>query len=255
MLVKLKFQFPEIVLGMLLAVAIFALGAVVFSSGSQPDNRPPNENAQNRPQEPATPVTYWRVFGIALTPIDVFTFLLFGATVGLGIVTALGISNQSKETRILQRAYITAEPLGINPYISKDGSIHKQIIGHVGFVNVGRLPARDIIIIQPEIAWHSWKNIPKEKDLELTPQDRLNVVVPPGTKMPFGTKPYSAKYLKKAGSLYVWGEIRYTDGFGKSRFTKFCHRYPCKAHELAPDGSLRIDAKYGRYHDYGNDAD
>jgi hypothetical protein len=160
---------------------------------------------------------------------------------------------QAKLTKILERAYIAAEPLGINPYISDDGSIHEQVIGHVGFVNVGRLPARNVVIIQPKIVWCN--RILKEKDLELTPTLPLNVVVPPGTKMPFGTQAYSTEYLEKGGFLYVRGEIRYADGFGKPRFTKSCHRYPCRAHEVAPDGSMRIDAKHARYHDYGNDAD
>jgi hypothetical protein len=57
------------------------------------------------------------------------------------------------------------------------------------------------------------------------------------------------------GYFYVWGEIKYTDGFGQQRFTKFCHRYPCQPFELAPDGSKSIDARHARYHEHGNDAD
>jgi hypothetical protein len=47
MLVKLKFRFPEIVLGMLLAIAVFGMGMLFSSQQSSPaaqsqrtDNRP-----------------------------------------------------------------------------------------------------------------------------------------------------------------------------------------------------------------------
>jgi hypothetical protein len=51
--------------------------------------------------------------------------------------------------------------------------------------------------------------------------------------------------------LYIWGEVRYDDGFGVNRFTKFCHRY----HLRASASGDRIKAKHARYHIYGNDAD
>jgi len=51
--------------------------------------------------------------------------------------------------------------------------------------------------------------------------------------------------------LYVWGLVRYLDGFGKSRFAYFCHRY-----NMAAEVNLRIDTIDARQHEYGkNDAD
>jgi hypothetical protein len=44
-----------------------------------------------------------------------------------------------RDTRILQRAYIAVEPLGI--HLMQNGS---ELIGHVAMKNAGRLPARKV---------------------------------------------------------------------------------------------------------------
>jgi hypothetical protein len=54
----------------------------------------------------------------------------------------------------------------------------------------------------------------------------------------------------KAQYLYVWGVVRYHDGFTPGRETKFCHRYNWQIRSA----ENKISAKYGRYHEYGNDA-
>ena len=57
-----------------------------------------------------------------------------------------------------------------------------------------------------------------------------------------------------SGWLYVWGEVRYDDGFANDRFTKFCFRYNMAgaSTDLAKEG---ISKENARYHAYGNDAD
>jgi hypothetical protein len=62
----------------------------------------------------------------------------------------------------------------------------------------------------------------------------------------------AAPELAKDGFLYVWGKVEYSDGFDKPRHTRFCHRYPCRMHD--PNGFPRIEKKYARYHQHGNDA-
>jgi hypothetical protein len=50
--------------------------------------------------------------------------------------------------------------------------------------------------------------------------------------------------------LYVWGRVAYEDGFGKERFTDFCHRYNVLgAHQWT------IDETSGRHHEFGNQTD
>jgi len=52
------------------------------------------------------------------------------------------IALEQENTRILQRAYISVEPLGIEPFYSAAG-VPDNVIGHVECRNVGHLPARD----------------------------------------------------------------------------------------------------------------
>ena len=49
------------------------------------------------------------------------------------------------------------------------------------------------------------------------------------------------------------GRVTYLDGFGKERWTSFCHRYNTEAREAATGGGTLI-RKDGRHHEYGNDA-
>jgi hypothetical protein len=73
MLIKLRFRFPDVFLGVLLAVAIFAIGATFWSSygpSSQPDRSAKTGNAadQQKQQE-----GWWER---ATDPLSVITLLL-----------------------------------------------------------------------------------------------------------------------------------------------------------------------------------
>jgi len=85
-----------------------------------------------------------------------------------------------------------------------------------------------------------------------------NSVIPPGAEIIKGTIRISARRFAcfKQGIetrnrfLYVWGLVKYEDGFGKKRFTRFCHRY-----NVAAETDMRISAIDARHHEHGNDAD
>jgi hypothetical protein len=47
---------------------------------------------------------------------------------------------QTKDTRILQRAYLSVEPRGINPMVGQPD----LLVAHVKIVNAGNLPARQV---------------------------------------------------------------------------------------------------------------
>jgi hypothetical protein len=53
--------------------------------------------------------------------------------------------------------------------------------------------------------------------------------------------------------LYVWGAVRYDDGFNNMRTTKFCHRYNWIVRGQT-SGNYTIDKKHARDHETGNDA-
>ena len=80
-------------------------------------------------------------------------------------------------------------------------------------------------------------------------------VIPPGATVRRGSKRFSVdtRYPTER-FLYVWGEVTYTDGFGISRFTKFCHRYNSHAIVPSDSGGSCVEQEDARYHDHGNDA-
>ena len=106
-------------------------------------------------------------------PVAFFTFVLSVSTIGLWVATGIGIRNQSRETRILQRAYITARRRGIE--ILEDGNI----IGNLAFVNVGNLPARKFRAAV-NICWSNNGNLSEFEELPL----EQAVILPAKTSFP-----------------------------------------------------------------------
>ena len=160
---------------------------------------------------------------------------------------------QNRETRILQRAYLTVEPDGIDQFKVKQDAPIEDLVGRIIIRNVGHLPAR-------EVGWCSKVSFsadPKFAAFDEIPDsdyDGKNVL-PPGSPMAQTTKAFPSTDLlllnqAKTRHCFVWGRVRYKDGFGVERHTNFCHRYNCEAR----DGNA-ILAKYARYHVHGNDAD
>ena len=84
-------------------------------------------------------------------------------------------------------------------------------------------------------------------------------IIAAGIEMRKGTtaiesQSFYAARNRGSGWLYVWGEVRYNDGFDNDRFTKFCFRYNMAG--ASPDPAKEgISKENARYHAYGNDAD
>jgi hypothetical protein len=190
--------------------------------------------------------------------LAISTILLWWSTRQLWETTVISTNRQEAETKILQRAYISVKPLGINYYTSKDGSIDKEVVGHVNIVNVGRLPAQTWIDPeQPHIKWFSddkvGKNsLPSGNGIPIGIKDPVGVLGP-GGEMTVGTGAHPNKC--RDGYLYVWGRVDYLDGFGHGCFTTFCHRYPCIMFEEGKRGSRSIDVKHARYHQHSNETE
>ena len=174
----------------------------------------------------------------------------------LAIFTGILWYTTRKDTKILQRAYIAVEPLGI--HLMKNGS---DLIGHIGMKNAGRLPAR-------RVSWfvdiHFSEGGEERDSLFPLRRGNGNIVIAPGTVATRGTaNSVQVQQLNElsgpdAGAekptyLYVWGAVRYDDGFKRMRTTKFCHRYNWAARKEG-DKRYEIDAADARYHEYGNGA-
>jgi hypothetical protein len=169
----------------------------------------------------------------------------------LVVVGAFQVWWQEKVTRILERAYLTVKPLGIETYRTKD-----NVIGLIAFCNSGRLPAKNV-------SWFLDRGCDTNRRLAHFPVDENHFVgsqiVPPGGEMIKGTGPIQiddfTNIIASTPQVYVWGVVRYDDGFGTLRTTEFCHRYDCSGVEKDGAGRYIVPAKDGRQHEFGNKAD
>ena len=193
----------------------------------------------------------WLDINAALTKYDllvIFIGLLAILTGRLWFVT-------KKYTRLLQRAYIVVEPLGI--HMNPRGT---DLVGHVGIKNAGKLPAR-------RLSWLININVSesREESNEFFPiaHGKGNIVIAPGATATHSSVKHVGLPVPndepasnpKELFLYVWGAVTYHDGFTRKRTTKFCHRYDWLNRGKWRSAVYEIAAEFGRYHEYGNDAD
>jgi hypothetical protein len=161
---------------------------------------------------------------------------------------------QVADTRILQRAYVSVEPQGIEWIIPQ-----RQFIGQVVFKNVGKLPATEFDSVVKKIEVHDaeWK-APSLTDADLP---GFIGVIPIGAEAPQGSAaitPSEVEQAQVSGDkyLYVFGRAKFKDGFGSDRHVNFCHRYPwAKADAPTPTTTIIIPKQFARYHQYGNNSD
>jgi hypothetical protein len=264
--------------GAALMAALSLFGLFVFQMGvsyeHQKNKHPPRENRSEQPEakQPESKETptvhiecepncaakssddqsgehaiYWRINKLLQKTIDdpvaAFTGLLFIATCFLAWLAV----SQSRDTHILQRAYIRAVPKGISNMTTG------EIVGHVSFENVGKLPASNFRWIVKPLTLESgtWEP-PKLTDGDLL---AYSSVVNIAGIFRRGTAPIGPGNTVSGKYWFVWGRVKYLDGFGKERFVSFCHSYPVARSEIPSGGGYEIKDEYARYHDYGNDAD
>jgi len=188
--------------------------------------------------------------------LALFTGALVIATIFLGCIAYL----QWADTRITQRAYVSVAPLGVMP-------LSENSVAHISVQNVGKLPASDV-------SWFIGYAIDNDGtrstfDIDENEFYGKNLVIHPGAAMPRSQNcrmdAVALAALKRRPDrltfFYLWGKIRYLDGFGKQRHTSFCHRYDCRGVERYPEGQRYpgqewlITPESMRYHQFGNDAD
>jgi hypothetical protein len=145
---------------------------------------------------------------------------------------------------------LSAEPRGVSTFLAPDDtSPGDRVVGHVGFRNVGRLPARNV-------QWFldmEYSADGERSEFKIGELTGAGNIVGPGTMMTQGSPNIPRETV--GGYYYVWGKVIYDDGFGVERYTTFCHRY--NIHRWVIDKKLaedRIRPRYGRQHHHGNDA-
>jgi hypothetical protein len=182
--------------------------------------------------------TDWAIIASAVATAVVAVFAIVLACVG---------RRQIADTRILQRAYLTVEPKGI------EWTTNETLVGQVAFTNVGKLPATAFVSVVNKIVVRNAEWV--------TP-----ILTDAGLRRrPPGLIPIGGEVLQSSGGitrqevteaqvdgekyLYVWGRAN------RKRYINFCHRYPLEKMDPEPQGlGYSISAKFARHHEYGNDA-
>lgn len=173
--------------------------------------------------------------------LALFTIRLWYSTDKLWRITRSTLDHAEQATRKELRSYISVRPHGINRTASITNS---KMFGSVGFVNVGKIPARNVswsLVI--ETGAKTRADFPQRK-VETTKR-----AIQPGAEMRAGTVEIGTNSDSANDYLFVWGRVEYDDEFGTGRFTNFCHRYPRAV--LDRDGNIKIE--FSRHHPYGNE--
>ena len=189
--------------------------------------------------------TDWAIVASAVATAVVAVFAIVLACVG---------RRQIADTRILQRAYLSAEPKGI------EWTSNGFLVGQVAFKNVGKLSATAFVSVVNKIVVRNVEWVtPIVTDAAL--RRRPPGLVPIGGEVlqsSGGITPKEVMEAPVSGDkyLYVWGRARFKNGFNRKRYVNFCHRYPLERMEPEPQApGYSISAKFARYHQYGNNTD
>jgi hypothetical protein len=148
-------------------------------------------------------LNYWNWFADLVSPYhDVINMISTIVIAAFTVVLARVARKQTRDARILQRAYLNVKFGGIQNNSSG------QLVGHVTFQNVGHLPARKLHwLVKLNRGGSDWRP-PKIKNGELARES----VIPIGAEWPQGSdgiahpQDGNGVYQDETGLyLFVWG--------------------------------------------------
>jgi hypothetical protein len=135
---------------------------------------------------------------------------------------------QIRDTKILQRAYLSVEPEGI--VTSTSG----LLLGHVARTSASFPPQSSSILLRT-----SWSTTTPTLTDNAFRDDTDPGLVPIGAEVLQGSGGITLGEIERAELpddekyLYVWGRAKFKDGFDRDRWVNFCHRYPWAKREVA----------------------
>jgi hypothetical protein len=196
--------------------------------------------------------------------LSVFTGLLVVVTGGLiwvgwrQVRLTRGLAErQIRDTKILQRAYLTVEPGGLLLHPDRDDRLRCFVTYH----NVGHLPARNVrwyATVWPDgrdadysVAPHPDFDYNRSDGFPIGELKEGSIVLSSGEK---SSQWVATMFTYRfSNSAFVWGLVTYDDGFGKTRHTRFCHHYRLK--EYIGRKQFTIPGEQASLHQFGNEAD
>jgi hypothetical protein len=254
MLIKLRFHFPDVLFGVLLAVAIFAMGALFWSS---PNSSAPTQTQTDTKSGEHSPgnkqeITWWQ------DPVAVFTLgLVFIGLVQAGIFygqmrlirKSLGPAEEAAKAAKaaaehiprVERAYlfvtVKSENFGIilTEYTKMTDSnlkerIESSLVVDFSIENEGKTPA---IIKSVSAQMFHYKELPDEPGygapLDLPKNRYLGTgkEIDPSIMVPMLAPTYGAvrSMMRAETAVWFYGRVTYDDIFGKGHEHRFCWRY------------------------------
>jgi len=191
--------------------------------------------------------TYWQWLADLVHPHhEVIAALSTAVIAVLTIVLAYIAWRQTRDARILQRAYLDPQFGGIR------NNTAGELLGYVTVKNVGRLPAQKFCwLVNLSAGGKDWKP-PKIKSRDLSGES----VVPIGGEWRKVSNPLAHPEEEQRGLyLYVWGRVTYRDGFKRrKRYANFCHTYLWDQRETPTGGGVIIGTDHASYNVFGNRA-
>jgi hypothetical protein len=172
-------------------------------------------------------------------PIATFTLVLAFSTVGLWVATlGLYVAGERHSERQL-RAYI------VSPVQAEIINFHAAVPQIVlAFINAGQTPAHNVrFFTTSAVAIFPLEERPRIPSHEPLAGDSIGVIGPQGTfhtdhasDLPVTNEERQA-VIEGRCAFYVYGELLYSDAFGKERRTCFCYFY--RGHSATrPNGPL-----------------
>jgi hypothetical protein len=216
MLIKLKFRFPELIVGVLLAVAVFAMG--MFFSSQPPQNKAPDQHTAEATKQVGPPSTADERIADYTLALAWLTGVLAVSTVALWGVTVLTLRHSRETAERQLRAYI-----GISLKTAPNIQVDTDPRAVFAYKNFGQTPARELRY------WMRMTTEPAFNAAEfgsarfaLNPQDTDYIDANLGLILnDTGVKRITDGVVK----IYVFGEIKYDDVTGTERTTGFRFEY------------------------------
>lgn len=168
---------------------------------------------------------------------------------GANKLAVMNAERQEQQLKILERAYIGIDIGNIRSLTNESGYIARIIVS-----NAGNLPARNICWVFGEPHFTDDGHWRPDSDLS---QPSGAVTLVPGAQMTQGgPKLTIPPNMSPPKFLYIWGYVRYHDGFEDDRITQFCHRYNLELFERRVEGTggRAFPKKACRHNRYYNDA-
>jgi hypothetical protein len=250
MLIKLKANIPEIILGVLLAVAIFAMGMTFQSSRTPLTSNNAQQSADQRgspptPEYSADKATDWLLVGLNL--------FLVGSTLLLWRANNRSAKIAERALTDLERAYVFIDEIKSNilSYLSPNTVWNPDRSGpgfHFSIINYGRTSANVTITI---ISFEVLAEIPPEIiipafDVAAASADAHDIEIIIGSDRPYTfpgqacREPFTREHANRlragTATLYCHGAFTYLDVLKKLHPAKFCRRYDVRRDEWVPAG-------------------